>query len=99
MGQIYSSPRTVHEKTFAVHCEDCRPAHAPVRRVYMSLMLNKGWVCQFFEEDLKTSLPRKVALDDSEKHFEMAERGDGYRTLRPVKCSDTALRLGVAASG
>jgi hypothetical protein len=44
----------------------------------MSFLLLKGWRCQFFEEDLKTSLPREITLEDPAKLFEIAERG-GYR--------------------
>jgi len=41
-------------------------------------MLRKRWYCQFLEEDLKTSLPRRISFADESKLFEMAERG-GYR--------------------
>ncbi len=29
-------------------------------RVYLSFQLRNGWHCQFLEEDLKASLPRKL---------------------------------------
>jgi len=31
-----------------------------MHRVYMSFMLRQGWHFQFLEEDLKTSLPKKL---------------------------------------
>lgn len=43
----------------------------------MSFMLRDGWYCQFLEADLKTPLPKKLTLANSEKVVEMAERG-GY---------------------
>jgi hypothetical protein len=41
----------------------------------MHFMFRKGWLCQFLEEDLKTSLPRKVMFEDDQKIWEMAKRG------------------------
>ena len=43
----------------------------------MFFMLRDGWYCQFLEADLKTPLPQKLTLPNSEKVVEMAERG-GY---------------------
>ena len=57
----------------------------------MSLMLNMGWSCEFREEDLKTSLPRRGTLDKSEKLMEMAERGGGLPNLE----AGHALRHGI----
>jgi hypothetical protein len=52
---------------------NCRvPRSAPV--VYMSFMHREGWHCEFLEEDLTTSLPRKVTLDTPAKLIEMAKR-------------------------
>jgi hypothetical protein len=36
-----------------------------------------GWQCQFLEPDLKTPLPRKPVLADSEKLIGLIERGGG----------------------
>jgi hypothetical protein len=33
----------------------------------MFFMRNKGWYCQFLEEDLKTPLPRKFTFATEEK--------------------------------
>jgi hypothetical protein len=41
----------------------------------MHFMFRKGWLCQFFEEDLKTPLPRTVLFEDDQKIWEMAKRG------------------------
>ena len=46
-----------------------------MKRVYMEFRFRQGWYCQFWEEDRKTSLPRKVLLTDDRKLFEMAKRG------------------------
>jgi len=46
-----------------------------MKRVYMEFSFRQGWYCQFWEEDRKTSLPRKVLLADERKLFEMAKRG------------------------
>jgi hypothetical protein len=72
-------------------CEDCRSAHAPRRRVYMYFMQRQGWYCQFLEADLKTSLPRKLNLDDPAKLIEMVERGSGL----PNSEADQMLRYGI----
>ncbi len=58
-------------------CDACATAKVPRRRVYMSYMLREGWHCQFLEADAKTSLPRTLHVKDSDKIFELAERG-GY---------------------
>lgn len=44
----------------------------------MSFQTQNGWHCQFLEQDLKTSLPRKLNLVRQERLFEIAERS-GYR--------------------
>jgi hypothetical protein len=56
----------------------------------MYFMQRQGWYCQFLEADLKTSLPRKLNLDDPEKLIEMAERGGGL----PNREADQMLRYG-----
>jgi hypothetical protein len=47
-------------------------------RVYMSFMLRDGWHCQFLEEDLKTSLPRKLHFASSKKIIELVEHAGGF---------------------
>jgi hypothetical protein len=46
-----------------------------MKRVYMEFSFRQGWYCQFWEEDRKTSLQRKVLLADDRKLFELAKRG------------------------
>ena len=46
-----------------------------MKRVYMEFSFRQGWYCQFWEEDRKVSLPRKVLLADDRKLFELAKRG------------------------
>ena len=51
-------------------------------RIYMSFMLMKQtWSCQFLEEDLKTSLPRKLTFATSDKILDLAERTGALRDL------------------
>jgi hypothetical protein len=40
----------------------------------LGFLLRQGWHCQFLEEDLKKSLPRRVVLDNTQKLFEAVER-------------------------
>jgi hypothetical protein len=47
-------------------------------RVYMSFMRSHGWYCQFLEDDLRTSLPRKSNFATSEKVIELIEWGGGF---------------------
>jgi hypothetical protein len=48
----------------------------------MSFMLNRGWHCQFLEEDLKTSLPCKLNFATSAKILELAQHAEALRALR-----------------
>ena len=47
----------------------------------MSFMHRDGWYCQFLEEDLKTSLPRKLTFATSDKILDLAERTGALRDL------------------
>ena len=58
----------------------------------MHFMLQGGWFCQFLEEDLKNSLPRKVRLSDPAKIIEMAEKGGAAMLLEDRR----ALEYGIA---
>jgi type II secretory pathway predicted ATPase ExeA len=60
----------------------------------MSFMLRQGWFCQFLEQDLKTSLPRKVTLDDAQKLIEMAERGGCTLNLEARQAMNHAIEIG-----
>ena len=60
----------------------------------MSFMLREGWHCQFLEEDLKTSLPRKVTLDCPSKLFELAERGGSNLNLEGRQELDHGIEIG-----
>ena len=40
----------------------------------MSFMQRQGWHCQFLEEDLKTTLPRKLTFTTPDKIMELVER-------------------------
>ena len=60
----------------------------------MHFMLREDWYCQFLEEDLKTPLPRKVRLKESEKIFEMAERGGYSMNLEGRQAIEQAILKG-----
>ena len=52
-----------------------------MHRVYMSFMERQGWHCQFLEEDLKTSLPKKLAFLSQDMIFQLARRGGADLSL------------------
>jgi hypothetical protein len=75
-------------------CENCGPAHAPRRRVYMYFMKRERWYCQFLQADLKTSLPCKLNLDGPGKLIEMAERGGGIPNLEAGQMLRYGIEMG-----
>jgi hypothetical protein len=66
----------------------------PTRRVYMSFMHRDGWYCQFLEEDLKTSLPRKFTFQTPEKVEELIRRGGGMNDLASKQAVEHGLDMG-----
>jgi len=62
--------------------------------VYLFFQFRYGWQCQFLEPDLKTSLPRKPVLDDSEKLIGLVERGGGLPDLTSRQALDQAIAKG-----
>jgi hypothetical protein len=83
------SPNTFGEQL----CAECR-GERKRHRVYMSFMHRDGWYCQFLEEDLKTSLPRKVIVASPEKLREMAERGGCNLNLDTRQALDHGIEIG-----
>jgi len=77
-GRICSSckaplppPHTSGEKL----CEHCGTP-TKTHRVFMSFLLHEGgWRCLFWEEDLKTHIPRVVTFREPAKIRETADRG------------------------
>jgi len=65
-----------------------------VHRVYMSFMLRQGWHCQFLEQDLKTPLPRKLALASQGKLLKLAERGGATLDLESREAIRHAIEIG-----
>ena len=55
--------------------------------------------CQFLEEDLKTSLPRRVILGSQERVREMARRGGGATNLDVLQARDHGIEIGEAGYG
>jgi hypothetical protein len=64
-----------------------------VHRVYMSFMLRQGWYCGFLEEDLKTPLPRKLALASQDHLLELAERGGATLDLEAREAIRHAIEM------
>ncbi len=60
----------------------------------MSFMFRKGWVCQFLEQDLKTTLPRRITLASHEKVREMARRGGAAMSLDVLQALDHGIEIG-----
>jgi len=63
-------------------------------RVYLFFQFRNGWRCQFLEPDLKTSLPRKPILTDSETLIGLVERGGGLPDLASRQALDQAIDKG-----
>lgn len=57
-------------------------------------MCRRGWHCQFLEEDLKTSLPRKLTFATPDKLLEMFERWGESRLLEDRSALEYAIRMG-----
>jgi hypothetical protein len=60
----------------------------------MSFMARDGWYCQFLEEDLKTSLPRKLHFKSHEKIREIAQRGGNNMNLEARQSLDHGIEIG-----
>ena len=43
----------------------------------MYFQYRNGWQCQFLEQDLRTSLPRKLRFASSDNVIELVERSGG----------------------
>jgi hypothetical protein len=67
-----------------------RPSH----RVYMSFLLRRGWYCQFFETDLKTSLPKKLTFASADKVRELARLGGAITNLESSQMFEYAIIYG-----
>lgn len=73
-------------------CDAC--GGATIRRVYMHFHLRKTWLCQFLEEDLKTSLPRKLSFTHETKIWELVKRGGFTLDIAGRREIEEALRKG-----
>jgi hypothetical protein len=60
----------------------------------MSYMHNRGWYCQFLEEDLKTSLPRKFTFATSDKVVELVERAGGIKNTEARQALQYGINIG-----
>jgi hypothetical protein len=60
----------------------------------MNYMLRDGWRCSFLEEDLKTTLPRKLTFREPTKIIESAERCGGFKNLEERQALDHGIEIG-----
>jgi hypothetical protein len=60
----------------------------------MYFMQRDGWHCQFLEADLKTTLPKKLNLSNSQKVIEAAERGGYNMNLEGRQALDHGIENG-----
>jgi len=63
-------------------------------RVYMKFLKNGGWYCQFFEQDLKTPLRRRLNFASDGKIKTMQERFGANRLLEDKAAFEHALERG-----
>src|SRR5579863_2351879 len=82
-------PHTLGEQL----CGKCR-SERKRHRVYLSFMHRESWYCQFLEEDLKTSLPRKLIFRSHQKVRELAERGGCALNLETLQALNHGLETG-----
>lgn len=75
-------------------CAKCLAERQPHHKIYVAFFLREGWYCQFLEADLKTSLPRKLRLQDSTKLFELAEKGNALKTLEDRQALEHGIENG-----
>jgi hypothetical protein len=60
----------------------------------MYFMCRDGWHCQFLEEDLRTSLPKKLNFKNCDKVREIAERGGCNMVLESRQALDHGIEIG-----
>jgi hypothetical protein len=60
----------------------------------MSFMLNRGWYCQFLEEDCRTSLPVHLTFVHPDKIIEIHERWGADRQLEDRSALEYAINMG-----
>jgi hypothetical protein len=72
----------------------CAKCETVKHRVYLSFMHREAWHCSFLESDAKTVLPRKLALEDPKKLFEMAERGGRKMNLEAQQAIQHGIEIG-----
>ncbi len=53
-----------------------------------------GWHCQYLEEDLKTSLPRKLTFATSAKILELAQHAGALRDLACRQAIEHGISVG-----
>jgi len=60
----------------------------------MFYMFREGWTCQFLEEDLKTSLPRRLRFKDAKKIRAIVEKVGSFANLQDRQALDYGLETG-----
>ena len=64
----------------------------------MFFQYRNGWQCQFIEQDLKTSLPRKLRFASSDKVVELIKRGGKITDQKSRLMLDQAIATGRGAA-
>ena len=70
------------------------PSQDGRHRVYLCFQCRYGWQRQFLEQDLKTSLPRKLRFASSDKVVELVERGGGLPDQESRLMLDQGIAMG-----
>ena len=60
----------------------------------MYFQYRNGWQCRFLEQDLKTSLPRKLHFKSPDKVIKLVERGGGITDQESRLMLDQAIVTG-----
>lgn len=74
------------------YCSRCNPTP---HTVYMYFMLyGSRWNCQFLEQNLKITLPRRLNFSSPEKVRQLAERGGAFTDLASKQAFDYGVNMG-----
>jgi hypothetical protein len=87
-NRLLDPPPTSGERV----CARCKSPGT--HRVYMYYMFRENWMCQFLEEDLKTSLPRRLHFKDAEKIRTIVEKVGNFANLQDRQALDYGLAIG-----
>ena len=93
LGPNGSQP-AVHIFAYCSSTVACMTSDGNKHRVYLSFMLNQGWLCQFLKPDLKTSLPRTFTFASEDRLRGLVERAGGRADFESRNMLERAIGLG-----